>query len=75
MLELHSPGAGRTSLMGQLRAFDHVGITVSDLGVATAFFVGLGLEAGGRTFVEGEFIDTRWRYGSGAVEFQSTRPR
>ena len=44
--------------MGQLRAFDHVGITVTDLDVATAFFVGLGLDVDGRTFVEGEFIDT-----------------
>ena len=44
--------------MGQLRAFDHVGITVADLDVATAFFVGLGLEVEGRTFVEGVFIDT-----------------
>ena len=44
--------------MGQLRAFDHVGITVADLDVAMAFFVGLGLEVEGRTFVEGEFIDT-----------------
>jgi catechol 2,3-dioxygenase-like lactoylglutathione lyase family enzyme len=44
--------------MGELRAFDHVGITVADLDVATAFFVGLGLEIEGRTFVEGDFIDT-----------------
>ena len=44
--------------MGQLRAFDHVGITVADLDAATAFFVGLGLEIEGRTFVEGDFIDT-----------------
>jgi catechol 2,3-dioxygenase-like lactoylglutathione lyase family enzyme len=44
--------------MGQLRAFDHVGITVADLDAATEFFVGLGLEFEGRTFVEGEFIDT-----------------
>ena len=43
--------------MGQLRAFDHIGITVADLNTATAFFVGLGLEIDGRTFVEGEFID------------------
>jgi catechol 2,3-dioxygenase-like lactoylglutathione lyase family enzyme len=43
--------------MGQLRAFDHVGITVADLDAATEFFVGLGLEVEGRTFVEGEFID------------------
>jgi catechol 2,3-dioxygenase-like lactoylglutathione lyase family enzyme len=44
--------------MMQLRAFDHVGVTVADLDAATAFFVGLGLEVEGRTFVEGEFIDT-----------------
>ena len=42
---------------GVLR-FDHVGITVADLDAATEFFLGLGLEAEGRTFVEGEFIDT-----------------
>ena len=38
--------------------FDHIGITVRDLDRAVAFFVGLGLEIEGRTFVEGEFIDT-----------------
>jgi catechol 2,3-dioxygenase-like lactoylglutathione lyase family enzyme len=42
----------------QIRRFDHVGITVSDLDTATEFFVGLGLEVDGRTFVEGEFVDT-----------------
>ena len=45
--------------MGGLRAFDHVGVTVADLDAAMAFFVGLGLEVEGRTFVEGEFISTR----------------
>lgn len=44
--------------MTQIRQFDHVGVTVSDLETATAFFVRLGLEIEGRTFVEGEFIDT-----------------
>jgi catechol 2,3-dioxygenase-like lactoylglutathione lyase family enzyme len=44
--------------MQNVRRFDHVGVTVSDLEVATAFFVGLGLEVEGRAFVEGEFIDT-----------------
>jgi catechol 2,3-dioxygenase-like lactoylglutathione lyase family enzyme len=44
--------------MSQLKQFDHVGITVADLDKVTAFFVGLGLEVEGRTFVEGEFIDT-----------------
>jgi catechol 2,3-dioxygenase-like lactoylglutathione lyase family enzyme len=45
-------------LMSHIRRFDHVGITVADLDTATAFFVGLGLEVEGRTFVEGEFVDT-----------------
>jgi catechol 2,3-dioxygenase-like lactoylglutathione lyase family enzyme len=44
--------------MSQIRRFDHVGITVSDLDAATAFFVGLGLEVEGRMFMEGEFVDT-----------------
>jgi catechol 2,3-dioxygenase-like lactoylglutathione lyase family enzyme len=45
-------------LMPHIRRFDHVGITVADLDTVTAFFVGLGLEVEGRTFVEGEFVDT-----------------
>ena len=44
--------------MAGIRRFDHVGITVADLDAAVAFFVGLGLEVEGRTFVEGEFLDT-----------------
>jgi len=44
--------------MGQLPAFDHVGITVADLPAATAFFVGLGLEVEGRAVLEGDFLDT-----------------
>lgn len=44
--------------MGHVKRFDHIGITVSDLDRVTAFFVGLGLEVEGRTFVEGDFIDT-----------------
>ena len=44
--------------MSHVRRFDHVGITVADLDSVTAFFVGLGLEVEGRTFVEGEFVDT-----------------
>ncbi|HYH10863.1 MAG TPA: VOC family protein [Thermomicrobiales bacterium] len=44
--------------MAQIKRFDHIGITVADLDLATTFFVGLGLEVEGRTFVEGEFIDT-----------------
>ena len=38
--------------------FDHVGITVRDLDIATAFFVELGFEVEGRMFMEGEFVDT-----------------
>jgi catechol 2,3-dioxygenase-like lactoylglutathione lyase family enzyme len=44
--------------MSHIRRFDHVGITVDDLDSVTAFFVGLGLEVEGRTFVEGKFLDT-----------------
>jgi catechol 2,3-dioxygenase-like lactoylglutathione lyase family enzyme len=44
--------------MSRIRRFDHVGITVADLDTATAFFVALGLEVEGHTFVEGEFVDT-----------------
>ncbi|MET0837886.1 MAG: VOC family protein [Marmoricola sp.] len=44
--------------MAHIKSFDHVGITVDDLDAATAFFVGLGLELEGRTFMEGEFLDT-----------------
>ena len=45
-------------VVSHIKQFDHVGITVADLDSATAFFVDLGLEVEGRTFVEGEFIDT-----------------
>ena len=44
--------------MSPIKRFDHVGITVADLDTVTAFFVGLGLEVEGRTFVESEFLDT-----------------
>lgn len=45
--------------MAAIKRFDHIGITVSDLEEATAFFVGLGLEIeGGPSPIEGEFIDT-----------------
>jgi catechol 2,3-dioxygenase-like lactoylglutathione lyase family enzyme len=60
--------------MGQLRAFDHVGITVADLDAATAFFVGLGLEVEGRTFVEGEFIDTVCGIRDSRTEIVMLRP-
>src|SRR3954454_4650245 len=60
--------------MGQLRAFDHVGITVADLDVARAFFVGLGLEVEGRTFVEGDFIDTVCGIPDSRTEIVMLRP-
>ncbi len=44
--------------MARVRTFDHVGITVADLDLATAFFTGLGLEVEGRMPMEGEFVDT-----------------
>lgn len=44
--------------MGSLLRFDHIGVTVRDLDLVTAFFVDLGLEVEGRQTVEGDFIDT-----------------
>jgi len=44
--------------MSRIRRFDHVGITVEDLDTVSAFFVELGFEIEGRTFLEGEFLDT-----------------
>jgi catechol 2,3-dioxygenase-like lactoylglutathione lyase family enzyme len=43
--------------VARIRRFDHVGITVADLDTVMAFFVGLGFEVEGRTFLEGEFVD------------------
>jgi catechol 2,3-dioxygenase-like lactoylglutathione lyase family enzyme len=44
--------------MAAVQRFDHVGITVSDLDAAIAFFVGLGLEVEGRMLMAGAFVDT-----------------
>ena len=44
--------------MAHVRRFDHIGITVADLDLVTAFFVGLGLEVEGTGSVEGEFVET-----------------
>jgi catechol 2,3-dioxygenase-like lactoylglutathione lyase family enzyme len=48
----------KVNLMAHAKRFDHIGITVSDLDAVTVFFEKLGLEVEGRTFVDGEFIDT-----------------
>ncbi len=44
--------------MSRIRRFDHVGITVVDLDLVSAFFVELGFEVEGHAFLEGEFLDT-----------------
>ena len=57
--ELQLPATPEQPTVSHVRRFDHVGITVADLEVVTAFFVKLGLEVeGARMFVEGEFLDT-----------------
>lgn len=43
--------------MSRLKRLDHVGITVADLDTATAFFVAIGLEVEGRTFLQCAFLD------------------
>jgi catechol 2,3-dioxygenase-like lactoylglutathione lyase family enzyme len=44
--------------MARIRSFDHIGITVADIDRVARFFLGLGFEVEGRTFIEGEFVDT-----------------
>ena len=44
--------------MAHIQRFDHIGITVADLDLVTAFFVGLGLEVEGTGSVEGAFVET-----------------
>jgi catechol 2,3-dioxygenase-like lactoylglutathione lyase family enzyme len=60
--------------MSHIKRFDHVGITVDDLDSVTSFFVGLGLEVEGRTFVEGEFIDTVTGIPNSRTEIVMLRP-
>lgn len=60
--------------MWPIRRFDHVGITVEDLDTVTAFFVGLGFEVEGRTFVEGEFVDTVIGIPNSRTEIVMLRP-
>lgn len=75
--------------MSQVKRFDHVGITVADLDLVTAFFVGLGLEVEGRTFIDWvrrhrhryprlphrdrHAAAARGRYRAGALELQACR--
>lgn len=60
--------------MTQLKSFDHIGVTVADLDAAVDFFVGLGLEIEGRTFVEGEFLDTVCGIPNSRTEIVMLRP-
>jgi catechol 2,3-dioxygenase-like lactoylglutathione lyase family enzyme len=60
--------------MSRIIRFDHVGVTVQDLDQVTAFFVGLGLEVEGRTFVEGEFLDTVCGIPGSRTEIVMLRP-
>jgi catechol 2,3-dioxygenase-like lactoylglutathione lyase family enzyme len=64
----------KTAHTSPVQRFDHVGITVADLDTATAFFLGLGLEIEGRTFVEGEFIDTVTGIPDARTEIVMLRP-
>lgn len=60
--------------MTNLLRFDHIGVTVADLETAIEFFVGLGLELEGRTFVEGEFLDTVCGIPDSRCEIAMLRP-
>ena len=60
--------------MSHVRRFDPVGITVDDLDLVTAFFADLGLELEGRTFLEGEFVDTVTGIPDSRTEIVMLRP-
>jgi catechol 2,3-dioxygenase-like lactoylglutathione lyase family enzyme len=60
--------------MPGIQRFDHVGITVTDLDAATAFFVGLGCEIEGRTFMQGDFVDTVIGFPDSRSEIVMLRP-
>ena len=60
--------------MGHVRRFDHVGITVADLDLVTAFFVVLGLELEGTGSVEGEFVETVCGIPGARCELAMLRP-
>lgn len=60
--------------MPSIKQFDHVGVTVADLDAATEFFVDLGLEVDGRTFLEGEFVDTVCGIPNSRTEIVMLRP-
>jgi catechol 2,3-dioxygenase-like lactoylglutathione lyase family enzyme len=60
--------------MTRIKRFDHVGITVADLDAVVDFFVQLGLELEGRTFVEGEFLDTVCGIPDSRTEIAMLRP-
>jgi catechol 2,3-dioxygenase-like lactoylglutathione lyase family enzyme len=67
--------ARQDGAMPQIRRFDHVGITVSDLETVMAFFVGLGLEAQDPPmFLEGEFLDTVIGMAGSRTEIVMLRP-
>src|SRR5437763_6182276 len=60
--------------MSRIRRFDHVGITVADLDAVSAFFVELGFQVEGRTFLEGEFLDTVIGIPASRTEMVMLRP-
>jgi catechol 2,3-dioxygenase-like lactoylglutathione lyase family enzyme len=60
--------------MSPMLHFDHVGITVADLDKVTEFFVGLGWEVEGRTFLEGQFLDVVCGLSNARTEMVSLRP-
>jgi catechol 2,3-dioxygenase-like lactoylglutathione lyase family enzyme len=60
--------------VSHVRRFDHVGLTVADIDVVTDFFVTLGLEVEGRTFLEGEFLDTVCGIPGARTEIVMLRP-
>jgi catechol 2,3-dioxygenase-like lactoylglutathione lyase family enzyme len=61
-------------MSADITGIDHVGITVADLETVSAFFVDLGFEVEGRTFLEGEFLDTVVGLSGARTEMVMLRP-
>jgi catechol 2,3-dioxygenase-like lactoylglutathione lyase family enzyme len=74
VLGLTAPHDERLDSVTHVKRFDHIGITVSDLEAATAFFVGLGLEVEGTGSVEGEFVETVCGIPGARCEIAMLRP-
>lgn len=58
--------------MSPIKSCDHVGITVADIGIVTAFFETLGFEVESGMFMESDFVDPSLASPTPDLYFQHT---